>query len=68
MNLRIADRWRLFIYNYFKGPYDNWLFQHRYRAEWVAEGRDPDRMPKFGKISLDDLDWGYALRDKMRLS
>lgn len=55
--MRFAIRWKLFVYNYFKLPFNEWNFKRRYLREWIAEGRDPARFPRFGKIGLDDYDW-----------
>jgi hypothetical protein len=48
--------WRLFVYNYFKRHWNNFLFR-KYRREWIASGRNPAFFPRAGKISREAWDW-----------
>lgn len=56
MKLYLRERWRVFRYNLLQ-PWKERRFRHRLLPEWIAEGRDPERFPRFGKMDLDTYLW-----------
>jgi len=42
-------------------PWRNWRMRRRLLAEWVAEGRAPERFPRGGRITRDHVAWANRI-------